>query len=109
MENKNLVKIIIGFTAVLIVGITVCQGIELLVWRHPSNKGLEYLIEENGLYPITILPSLKGHLKDVLVSKEVILVKDILATDTEKLSKRLGISPKYLYSLISEARTLFGL
>ncbi|MBU4351402.1 hypothetical protein L6250_03775, partial [Candidatus Parcubacteria bacterium] len=45
-----------------------CQGIELLGWRHPSNKGLEYLIEENGLYPITILPSLKGHLKDVLVS-----------------------------------------
>lgn len=85
-----------------------CQGIELLGWRHPSNKGLEYLIEENGLYPITILPSLKGHLKDVLVSKEVILVKDILATDTEKLSKRLGISPKYLYPVIGEAKLLLG-
>ena len=85
-----------------------CQGIELLGWRHPSNKGLEYLIEENNLYPITILPSLKGYLKDVLVSKEVMLAKDILATDTKKLSKRLGISPKYLYPVIREAKLLLG-
>ncbi|PIR58577.1 MAG: hypothetical protein COU70_00065 [Parcubacteria group bacterium CG10_big_fil_rev_8_21_14_0_10_35_15] len=85
-----------------------CQGIELLGWRHPHNKGLEYLIESNNLYPITILPSLKGHLKDVLVLKETMLAKDILTTDIENLSKKLGVLPKYLYSVINEARLLLA-
>ncbi|MBU4351212.1 hypothetical protein L6250_01635, partial [Candidatus Parcubacteria bacterium] len=81
-----------------------CQGIELLGWRHPSNKGLEYLIEENGLYPITILPSLKGHLKDVLVSREIMLAKDILKIRPEEL----GMPSQYLNSVLDEARLLLS-
>ncbi len=81
-----------------------CQRIEFLGWRHPNNKGLEHLIEKNGLYPITILPSLKGHLQDVLVSKEIMLVKDILRIRPEEL----GMPPQYLNSVIGEARLLLS-
>jgi len=81
-----------------------CQGIELLGWRYPNNKGLEYLIEKNGLYPITILPSLRGHLQDVLVSKEIMLAKDILNIRPGEL----GMPPQYLNSVINEARLLLS-
>jgi len=86
-----------------------CQGIELLGWKYPKNKGLEFLIERNGLYPLTILPSLKGYLKDVLVSKGIMLVEDLLKTDPETFSRRLKVSPKHLYSIIRQAKLLYNI
>lgn len=85
-----------------------CQGIELLGWKHPKGRGLESLIEEKNLYPLTILSSLKGYLKDVLVSRNIMLVEDLLKTDPETFSRRLKLSPKHLYSIIREAKLLLG-
>src|SRR4030042_7195837 len=38
-----------------------CVGVELLGWNYPKSQGLEYLIEKQKLYPITVLPSLKSN------------------------------------------------
>lgn len=81
-----------------------CQGVELLGWRYPNNKGLEWLIEKNGLYPITILPSLKGHLQDVLISKQIMLAKDILKIKPQEL----GMPSQYLNALIQETKILLN-
>ncbi len=83
-----------------------CAGIELLGWRCPKDKGLEYLIEKEKLYPVTILPSLSGYLKNVFVSQKIILAQDVLKIDIERFSKKFKISTKRLYSLIGQAKTL---
>jgi len=83
-----------------------CVGVETLGWKIPRNKGLEYLIEKEKLYPVTILPSLNKYLRDVFVSEKIMLVEDVLKVDPQKFSKRFKISVKYLYPLIKEAKTL---
>ncbi len=84
-----------------------CIGIELLGWKTPRSNGLERIIDENGFYPITILPSLSRSLAGVFVKKKMILAEDILEIEPEKFSKKTGIPQKKLNSLIKEAKILF--
>ena len=83
-----------------------CMDVELLGWNWPKNRGLERLVEKEGLYPVTILPSLRRSLKDILVSKRMMLAQDVLKIDPQKFSKKFKIPVKYLYPLIEEARIL---
>jgi hypothetical protein len=85
-----------------------CRRIELLGWRYPKNKGLEYLIESQNLYPITILPSLKNYLAEIFVSKKIMLVKDLLKLDIFKFSQENKISLNYLKALVKEGKILLG-
>ena len=61
-----------------------CMNMELLGWRYPNDQGLEYLIEKDKLYPITILPCLKSPLKDLLVSRNIMIIKDIVDLDPKR-------------------------
>ncbi|MCK4781427.1 restriction endonuclease [Candidatus Parcubacteria bacterium] len=83
-----------------------CVGAELLGWRYPKNKGLEYLIESQKLYPITILPSLNNYLADYLVSKKIMLAQDVLKINAENLASKLKIPKNKIQRLIQEAKTL---
>ena len=83
-----------------------CVKIKLLGWRYPSDKGLEYFIESQKLYPITILPSLKNKLKDIFVSEKMMLVKDVLRLVPQSFSQKFKISPENLSQLIKEAKIL---
>ncbi len=83
-----------------------CRGIELLGWRYPKKGGLEYLIESQGLYPITILPSFKNYLFDFFVSNQMMLARDILSINPQKLSQKANISIKNINSLVEEAKIL---
>jgi len=62
-----------------------CVGVELLGWKYPKGKGLEFLIEKNKLYPITILPSLNHQMANELISQGIVLVKDVLEEKFEKI------------------------
>ena len=83
-----------------------CKGIELLGWRHPKDAGLEYLIEKEKLYPITILPSLKKFLKDIFVSQKMMLAKDVLALDPANFTEGNNLPMESLDPLIKEASVL---
>ncbi|MFA5080617.1 MAG: ATPase [Candidatus Paceibacterota bacterium] len=84
-----------------------CEGIYLFGWRYPREGGLEKLIEDKKLYPITILPSFKKHLMNFFVSKKMMLAKDILAIkDIAKFAETAKISKKSIDDLYREARTL---
>lgn len=83
-----------------------CVGVELLGWNWPRGRGLEYLIDSEKLYPITILPSFKGCLVDVFSAKKMMLVRDILDMSPAKISRRLKIPQKHLHELIKEAKIL---
>lgn len=83
-----------------------CVGVELLGWRYPRRRGLEYLIESERLYPITILPSLKRNLADAFIQRRIMLAEDLLKIDARKFAKRTGVSSKRLELLTRETRIL---
>ena len=83
-----------------------CVGTELLGWKYPKLRGLEYFIDSQGLYPITILPSLKKDLAAIFASKKIMLAQDILKLDPMKFAGETKISVKRLEALIREAEIL---
>ncbi len=85
-----------------------CVGVELLGWNYPRNKGLEYLIDSQKLYPITILPSLPRFLAEIFASKRMMLAQDISKIDIKEFARKTKISKKRLEILVKEAKSLFG-
>lgn len=83
-----------------------CQGVELLGWNYPENNGLEYLIESNNLYPVTVLPSFNQNLINTFFLNEVMTIRDILSLDIEKFSKKVNIPTSQLEKLRKEAQVL---
>ena len=83
-----------------------CVGVELLGWKYPAKRGLEYLIEEQELYPITVLPSLKKYMADVFVSKNMMLAKDILKIDIGKFAKDMNLPLRQLEKIVKDAKIL---
>jgi len=83
-----------------------CMKIDLLGWRYPMDRGLEYVIESNKFYPITILPSLKGDLLNVCGQEQIMLAQDLLSIDFVHRAKKSGISEKRLLTLKQEAEIL---
>ncbi|MCK9393842.1 MAG: restriction endonuclease [Candidatus Paceibacterota bacterium] len=84
-----------------------CKRIYLLGWRYPKEGGLEKLIEDKKLYPITILPSFKKYLMDFFVSKNMMLAKDVLEIkDIVKFAETAKISKKSINDLYRDARAL---
>ena len=81
-----------------------CVGVELLGWRFPDNRGLEYLIESQKLYPITILPYLNKYLAEVFAQKGIMLAKDLL--DINRVMKITKLSEKQLRPLIKQSQLL---
>jgi hypothetical protein len=79
-----------------------CVGVELLGWKYPQGKGLEFLIEKNKLYPITILPSVNNRIANELIFQGIVLVKDVL----EKNFEEIKVSNKE--KILREAKILFG-
>lgn len=85
-----------------------CVGVELLGWRYPEDKGLEFLIESQKLYPITILTSLKDFLFSVFASRGIMLAEDILKIDSEKFASETKVPLNIILNLIREAKLLFS-
>lgn len=68
-----------------------CIGQHIISWRYPPNKSLETMIQDKGLYPLTILPLTKNEL--FAISRNNIMVaKDLLSIDKYRLSTMTGIS-----------------
>ncbi len=67
-----------------------CIGQNLLCWRHPYDGGLEKMIDEKGLYPITLVSLNKTEL--MAFSKiKFMIAKDLLTADLNQLSKQTQI------------------
>lgn len=85
-----------------------CTGVDMLGWKYPKGRGLEHLIEKEKLYPVTILPSFKGYLKEIFAQKGKILVLDLLDSPVEKISEKLGVRKEEIRKLVEEAKILLG-
>ena len=84
-----------------------CYRLELLGWRYPKERGLEYLIESQNLYPITILPSLDDDLARQCFEEKIILVKDLLKK-WPNFTRKAKISSQKAAAIFEEAKTLLS-
>lgn len=85
-----------------------CVGVDLLGWHYPRKEGLEKMIDREKLYPITTLRSLRKDVSKVLVSKEIMLVQDLLKIDLKKFARENNISLSYLSSLAKDAKLIIN-
>ena len=83
-----------------------CNGIDLLGWKYPAGRGLEYVIESERFYPITILPSVTNNLLETFYKQRLMLAQDLLNINIVKFSKKTGISEKKISAIKKEAEIL---
>ena len=82
-----------------------CIGQKLLCWKFPHDKGLENMIEEKGLYPITIL-GLRTQELEALSQNKFMLARDLLTADLNQLSRKTNISYTRLQRLQNLVRQI---
>ena len=81
-----------------------CRGMRLLGWLHPRGQGLERLVEEKKLYPVTILPSVDRKALGNLSNAGLMLVRDLLIHDFDILREKSGLSKEKIRKIIKEAK-----
>jgi hypothetical protein len=80
-----------------------CKGLEFIAWKFPPEKGLERLIEEYKLYPITFLKEIERGEAYKLADVGIVTVKQLL-DDAEKISRKSGISKNRILQLQKAAK-----
>lgn len=81
-----------------------CVGLKLLSWDHPKDEGLKDKIDHLGLYPITVSTLLTNREKQFLLSRNVVLCKDLIG-DSFFLD-HLGISDIRKEKILNEIKHL---
>jgi hypothetical protein len=77
-----------------------CRGLQLIGWGYPPKNGLEKLIEEKNLYPITILESMSEDTFKRFSEAGLIVAKDLQTVDIKTLSNKTRIP----YTRLAEIR-----
>ena len=84
-----------------------CVNLYLLSWDYPLNDGIKDRIDRLGLYPITVSTILTNREKQFLLSRDVVLCRDLWK---EKfLLDHLGISNTRKAKILSEVEQLCNL
>jgi len=83
-----------------------CVNMGVVSWSYPQGEGLRDLVENNRLYPVTILTTLSQAQKHILLESHIVLVNEVLK-DSECLDL-LGIQPDHKNRIIEEAKSLIG-
>lgn len=82
----------------------ICAGLRLIGWDFPSKGSLKDLVENTGLFPVTVLSGLNRRQKQNLIEREYILCTD-LAANTRAIDE-FGLSPKAKAKVIEELEYL---
>jgi Holliday junction resolvase len=85
-----------------------CQGLKIISWHYPKGESLNELIENKGLYPITILPSLSEFAEKKLAQNNIILAKDLLKYSQDDLNNTFGIHSDLAKKLREEINGLYS-
>jgi hypothetical protein len=77
-----------------------CVGLYLLSWDYPKKDSLKARIDRLGLYPITVSTLLSGREKQFLLSRDVVLCRQLMK-DTFYLD-HLGVSESRKKKILDE-------
>ncbi|MBS3074756.1 ATPase [Candidatus Pacearchaeota archaeon] len=81
-------------------------GMSMTSWNYPLRGSLKELIESKGLYPVTILSSVKGFVKDRLAEAGIVTTKNLIEKGFEDIIKVTKLPENLVGRIISEARHL---
>lgn len=81
-----------------------CAGLYLLSWDYPKDDGIKDRIDRLGLYPITVSTLLTNREKQFLLSRDIVLCRQML-NDTFYLD-HLGVSETRKEKILSEVSML---
>ncbi len=81
-----------------------CVGLYLLSWDHPMGDGLKDRIDRLGLYPITVSTLLTNREKQFLLSRDVVLCKQLI--DDVFYLDHLGVSEQRKQKILNEIKML---
>ncbi len=81
-----------------------CCGLNLLSWDYPKNNGLKDRIDRLGLYPITVSTLLTNREKQFLLSRDVVLCRELI-NDVFFLD-HLGVSEVRKQRILNEIKQL---
>ena len=81
-----------------------CIGLTLLSWDYPKNNGMKANIDTYALYPITTLTTLTRKEKELLIAKDIILVKEL--DKTPDILKQLKFSAIKIKNVLTEVHQL---
>lgn len=83
-----------------------CEGMHLMAWDYPQGRGLLDLIRTTGLLPITVLHSLSGKQKEAVMSKDVVICRELWKNGD--LLAELGIELSVRNRVMEELRAVLG-
>lgn len=83
-----------------------CAGYRLTSWKYPEGQGLERIIEDKRLYPVTILSGIKANLSRLLIERGIILLKDLSEMKEEEIERLLNIPSRVARAIKSSADKL---
>jgi hypothetical protein len=81
-----------------------CIGLKLLSWDYPKEDGLKDKIDRLGLYPVTVSTLLTNREKQFLLSRDVVLCRDLIG-DSFYLD-HLGVSEVRKERILNEIKQL---
>lgn len=85
-----------------------CKGLLHIGWREPPEHGLERMIEEKKLYPITFLRGLNEKERTSLLGEGIILLRHLITYDVNMLSRRTNIPRTKLHLLIKKSEEILS-
>jgi hypothetical protein len=86
-----------------------CRKIMYIGWKAPAKRGLERMIEEKCLYPITMIRGIDPMEEMKLGDAGIVTIKQILDASLEELWKKTKIPKKRLKDLNSKAQNILSL
>jgi len=81
-----------------------CVNLYLLSWDYPKNNGLKDRIDRLGLYPITVSTLLTNREKQFLLSRDIVLCRELIGDDF--YLDHLGISDMRKEKILNEIKML---
>lgn len=83
-----------------------CKGLKHIGWRYPRAMALEDIIEGHQLYPVTMLKGLGDRELERLGDAGLIVLKDLLNLDAEKLAHIIGVKAEDAEDILLKAKSL---
>ncbi len=83
-----------------------CKKMKLLGWAYPPDKGIEILIEDKRLYPITILRGIDTYTRRRLTVAGLMMCKDLVEMDLAKLKQFTGLDVPRLKKLVAQVKRI---
>lgn len=81
-----------------------CRNILQIGWSSPANLGLQNMIQEKKLYPLSCLRGLRNDVRTKLVDSGVVLIKQLLVEDPSVLAKNIGLPQEIVKKTLEKAQ-----